>query len=65
MTMTSLEELSRLPLNTGKVVIGSRYVRPERVREMSSTELRVQRALLGKKLSLHERVREWLGHAQA
>lgn len=63
--MRALEELSRTPLNTGKVVIGSRYVRPERVREMSSTELRIQRALLGNKLSLTERFRKWLGHAQA
>jgi hypothetical protein len=63
--MNALEELSRMPLDTGKVVIGSRYVRPERVRDMSSTELRIQRALLGKKLSLTERVRKWLGHAQA
>ena len=63
--MNALEELSRMPLNTGKVIIGSRYVRPERVRDMSSTELRVQRALLGKRLSFHERIREWLGHAQA
>jgi hypothetical protein len=61
--MTAPEELSRLPFNTGKVVIGSKYVVPVRGVEMSTTELRIQRALLGKPMTFMERIRYWFDYA--